>query len=595
MLTRSRAKWLAASEPENRESLGDSDDSSYSDQEPEISVNDNNSDKDNDEDSIDDHNDEDDDEESTEYNNNKRKKCSTISSTKSCYLGKDQETKLITEPPQVGKSKSKNIVTEKSGVKGGGKEANTPLSAWKLFFDDNILVKIVLYTNQKLNKIQGKYQHSRDCPMTNIEEMQVLFGLLYLAGTLKLSHTKTTDLWARDGTSPPYFKAVMSEARFRQLLRALRFDDLDTRKERSQNDKLAPIREIVDHINEKFLSLYSVHENVTIDEMMFSFKGRYSFRQYLPMKPHSYGIKTFALVDSSNYYTSFIEIYTGKQPPGPFFVDNTPKVVVQRIAKSILGTGRNITMDNWFSSIPLIDELQTSHKTTVVATLKKNKKEIPPEFLATKTRPIFSSLIGYSNGKVSSSYVPKKNKCVLVVSSMHEECKIDESTGSKQKPETIMYYNETKGGVDTVDQLRGNYTVARYSYRWPLTVFFSLMDLVGINSQIIYSENTGTELSRKSFLTEIVKNLTKPFMIKRVTIPQLSTPLRMTIKQILNISNKEVSVIVQDKSRQLCAYCPRKKNRKTTITCYSCESYICKEHTRTMCERCYMCNDSTEE
>ncbi|XP_048513985.1 piggyBac transposable element-derived protein 4-like [Athalia rosae] len=275
--------------------------------------------------------------------------------------------------------------------------------------------------------------------MTNIEEIQSLFGLLYLAGTLKLSHEKTTDLWARDGTSP-YFKAVMSEARFRQLLRALRFDDLDTRKERSQNDKLAPIREIVDHMNEKFLSLYSVHENVTIDEMMFSFKGRCSFRQYFPMK-HSYGIKTFAFIDSLNYYTSFTEIYTGKQPPGPFFVDNTSKVVVQRIAKSILGTGQNITMDNWFSSIPLIDELQTSHKTTVVATRKKNKKEIPPEFLATKTRPIFSSLIGYSDGKVLSSYVPEKNKCVLVISSMHEECKIDESTGSKQKPEIIMYYN----------------------------------------------------------------------------------------------------------------------------------------------------------
>lgn len=472
MLTRSRAKWLVASEPESRESLGDSDDSSFSDQEPEISVNDDNSDKDEDEDSVDDHDDENVDEECTDNNNNTRKKCSIVSSKQFCYLGKDQETKWITEPSQVGKSKSKNIITEKSGVKGLGKEANTPLSAWKLFFDDKISEKIVLYTNKKLDKIRGKYRRSRDCPMTNIEEIQALFGLMYLAGTLKLSHTKTTDLWTRDGTSPPYFKAVMSETRFRQLLRALRFDDLDTRKERSQNDKLAPIREIVDHMNEKLLSLYSVHENVTIDEMMFSFKGRCNFRQYLPMKPHSYGIKTFTLVDSSNYYTSFIEIYTGKQTPGPFFVENTPKVVVQRIATLILGTGRNIAMDNWFSSILLIYELQTSHKFTVVATLKKNKKEIPPEFVATKTRPICSSPIGYNNEKVSSSYIPKKNKCVLVISSIHEECKIDQSTGSKQKPETITYYNETKGGVDTVDQLRGNYTVARYSCRWPLTVFF---------------------------------------------------------------------------------------------------------------------------
>lgn len=133
-------------------------------------------------------------------------------------------------------------------------------------------------------------------------------------------------------------------------------------------------------MNDKCLKMYTLGECATIDEMMLAFKGKCSFRQYLPAKPNRYGLKVFALVDSDNYYTSQMEMYTGKQPPGPHFIDNSPSTVVKRISKSILDTGRNITMDNWFSSIPLINELQNSHRTTVVATIKKKQERAPTCF-----------------------------------------------------------------------------------------------------------------------------------------------------------------------------------------------------------------------
>lgn len=238
-------------------------------------------------------------------------------------------------------------------------------------------------------------------------------------------------------------------------------------------DKLAPIRELVDDMSRKFLDMYSVGECVTIDEMMFGFKGKCGFKQYLPMKPQSYGLKAFALVDSEIFYTSAIEIYTGKQQPGPFFIDNKPATVVKPISASILGTGRNITIDNWFSSIGVIDELQKEHRTTVVVTIKKNKRELLPEFVNPKKRSVNSSLIGYNEGKVSVSYVPKKGKCVVVVSSIYQSGTIDVNTGDQQKLEIITFFNRTKGGVDTVDQLRGSYSVARCSHRWPLTLFMA--------------------------------------------------------------------------------------------------------------------------
>ena len=44
--------------------------------------------------------------------------------------------------------------------------------------------------------------------------------------------------------------------------------------------------------------------------------------------------------------------------------------------------------------------------------------------------------------------MPKKNKVVLLLSLMHNDDKIHESTGDARIPEIITFYNKTKGGVD---------------------------------------------------------------------------------------------------------------------------------------------------
>ena len=44
---------------------------------------------------------------------------------------------------------------------------------------------------------------------------------------------------------------------------------------------------------------------------------------------------------------------------------------------------------------------------------------------------------------------PKK----MLLSTVRHDDKIDEETGSARKPECFTFYNATKGGVDTVDQM----------------------------------------------------------------------------------------------------------------------------------------------
>ena len=89
----------------------------------------------------------------------------------------------------------------------------------------------------------------------------------------------------------------MSRNRFRDLLRALRFDDKSKRGERKAKDKFAPIREIWTDFEVALRKYYSPGPNITVDEQLMPFRGRCGFLQYLPSKPDKYGLKVFWAVD----------------------------------------------------------------------------------------------------------------------------------------------------------------------------------------------------------------------------------------------------------------------------------------------------------
>ncbi|XP_071051391.1 piggyBac transposable element-derived protein 4-like [Onthophagus taurus] len=289
------------------------------------------------------------------------------SSLQPFFMGKDGVTKWNKQPyaQRVRKSKS-NILRELPGVKGVAKSALTPFQCWQLFFDDSMLTSIVENTNKSIESISNNYGRSRDAKYTNLVEMKALIGLIYLAGIHKSSRMNTEDLWNRDGTGIDMFWMTMSLQRFRFLLRVIRTDDKNTREERKQYDKLAPIREIFDSFVKNCQQHYTISEFTTVDEKLEAFRGRCGFRLYIPSKPSKYGIKIFALADAKTYYTFNQEVYVGQQPPGPYQVPNDPKNVVLRLIEPISKTGRNVTTDNWFTSYPLVEDLWQNHNLTLL-------------------------------------------------------------------------------------------------------------------------------------------------------------------------------------------------------------------------------------
>ncbi|XP_051176350.1 piggyBac transposable element-derived protein 4-like [Leptopilina boulardi] len=134
-------------------------------------------------------------------------------------------------------------------------------------------------------------------------------------------------------------------------------------------------------LNTNLSRLYKPTENLTIDEQLYPFRGHTKFTQYIPSKQAKYGIKIWWICDAANSYPLNGIIYTGKT--GDVSEKNQGERVVKELAVAYKGSSRNLYMDNFFTTLPVV-KLMLSWKLTVVGTLKKTNLIFPKIWLLAK-------------------------------------------------------------------------------------------------------------------------------------------------------------------------------------------------------------------
>ncbi|CAB3228071.1 unnamed protein product [Arctia plantaginis] len=207
----------------------------------------------------------------------------------------------------------------------------------------------------------------------------------------------------------------------------------------------------------------------------------------------------------------------------------------------------------------LISHLLKEHKLTSVGTVRKNKRQLPKAFIDSRghSAAIFWSKFAFQNDMTLVSHIPKKKKInlvffgifgffgfflkiVILMSSLHHNAEIDESTREKRKPEINTFYNTTKGGVDVADELSASYDVSRNSKKWPLTIFYAMLNMAGIKAYIIHGSNTTTIQKRRFFIKTLGRLLV-------TEIPQLPTQLRKRIREFSGEPEQESEFQVYEK------------------------------------------------
>ena len=166
---------------------------------------------------------------------------------------------------------------------------------------------------------------------------------------------------------------------------------------------------------------------MTIDEKLETFRGRCSFRQCFPSKSAKYGIKIFTSVNSRTFYTWNLEIYAWIQPKSLYKAENVPDKIVNRLIETFYNSRCNLTVSKWYASYGLAKDLPQK-KITLFGTMKKNKREQLEELVSGKKREIYSSLFGFQKNMTLVSNVPKRNKRVILLFTMHNNGAINVST-----------------------------------------------------------------------------------------------------------------------------------------------------------------------
>ena len=330
-----------------------------------------------------------------------------------------------------------------------------------------------------------------------------------------------------------------------------------------RSDKLWKVRWFLDYLKDRFQELYEVNGFVSMDESMVKFKGRLSFRQYLPLKPTKWGIKVWVMAESSTEYVSNFQVYTGRK--GGVSEKGLAHRVVMDLAGPYFGSHLSIYMDNFYSGVPLFEELK-DHGLDACGTIRSNRKGIPKK-LAAMAKHKYT----VSQKDELTFCAWQDTKTVLVLSNFHAPT----ATGTVKRrhggtiqtevtvPACLADYQRHMKGVDLLDQMVGYYQIQHQSKKWWRRLFFYFLMVSCYNSYII-ARSAGANCSGfKDWLEDLAQELVTPVTAR--SAPQCATA------PVAASAQHDCEKIYE--KRKICRECSQSKNgteARPGATVYGC-------------------------
>ena len=481
-----------------------------------------------------------------------------------------------------------NILRERSGLLPNGR-VGTIMDSFHKFFDDEMIETIMHYSNLKAA--------SKNTEMFSKEELLAYIGLSIIMGIHNDTKRSIPELWSDEGSY--HYPGTMSKHRFKDIASLITFDDKSTREEKKKIDKFAPMREIYEKLNEKLPKMFKPGANLCVDEMLSLFRGRCAFKVYQPDKPGKYGFLIRMVADCDTNYILKMDFYSGKSST----MNNSASEVVKRLISPWILSGRNITMDRYYTSVDLAESLY-QHQLTVVGTLNANRKHIPDELKIASGRDKNTSIFCFTNPDdpfppvTLQSFIPRKGKVLFFLSTQHDQEEyIDDE---KQMSVINKFYNKTKGTVDNCDQMVRQYSVKRQTRRWTMSIFATFVDIMLLNGYALFimnfpEWNENRIDRRKLFLRELAMGLIKPLVEKRAeNLNGFRMKTLSAMEKILgrDLKSKEDQITAPKQgTSQRCYKCLNeaeinhtiRKMSKCSIICDNCQKTICGKHTKKVC------------
>ena len=472
----------------------------------------------------------------------------------------------------------------------------TPYDYFKIFFDDDLMKNIAFQTN--LYSVQNE-STSVDVSSDEIEQY---IGILV---NMAIVRCPTLEMyWSKD-YRVPCVADIMDNNRFNAIKKNLHFNDNTEAKPKDDPnyDKLFKVRPVVDSVLSKCQSMVPEPDN-SVDEQIVPTKCRTSLRQYMPKKPHKWGIKIWAFCGISGMLCNF-EVYTGRGTdqrdiPGILMGGN----VVYRLTR-ILPKERNykVFFDNYFSSLNLMVMLK-EEKIWAIATIRRDRlQDAGPKLAADKELK--------KKGRGAMDHITDANSGVCVVK-WHDNSIVqlvsnysgpslgdDVRRWSKKDklftqvpcPKMVREYNAHMGGVDLCDMLLELYRVRRRTVKSYMHIFYYCVGVSIVNGWLLYRRHMDQmKVPKKKqktllkFHQGIGKGLTTanklPKNIKKRGRPSSNDLVPRLVRRPPMVANPDNATRFDkfchfadvDKAQHRCREC----SKHTRVKCIKCNVFLCQ-------------------
>lgn len=394
-------------------------------------------------------------------------------------------------------SQLKNIVvedfTEASGPVNILDKEKNEVDFLNLIFSEEIYQLLVVQTNLYAELCTATKPDDKWRPVT-MEEMKAFIGIHVVMSVIQLPTYK--QYWTTDSLFKiPSVPAIMTRDRFEKILKYFHCNDSRTNPPRGDvnHDKIHHIRPVFDSVQARLVQNYRPHKDVAIDEAMIPFRGRISYRQYLPAKPCKFGVKVWELADSSNGYVYQMQIYTGKKDTGREV--GLASRVVWDLTRILSNKKHHVYMDNYFSSPQLFQDL-LDDGLYACGTCRLNRRGWPDQLHKNCLKKVKGTSRQLQKGNlVATSWFDNRQVNLLSTNSdptvtVNIKRKKKDGTHAEVKaPQVVENYNKNMNGVDHGDQLRMQYPTSRRSKKFWKYLFWFLFDTAITCAYILMRES----------------------------------------------------------------------------------------------------------
>ena len=499
-----------------------------------------------------------------------------------------------------------------------------PLNYFNLFFTDD-LWKTITTNSNRYAAFQHRTKLEERCrPWKTLipEELRVFVGAAIYMGVHK--EPQIENYWNTNIQTGPLHTIPIhiSLCRFEQIKRYLHISDAeeDIRQGKDcTNQWWHKLEPLASALQRSFVRFYIPSSEVSVDEIMVRCFGRSLHTYKMPNKPIQQGYKIFGLADHGYLYSFLWSLRVKGLQEIVLRPELTPTgSLVRTLALTLPRRRITIYMDNYFTSVPLFEELRSCEFGAVGTT--RPHPEFPSEMKELKD--LFSKKLEWNTliAKVVRNTLClawQDNNIVLALTNIHTVHTAKDWTNRVRKrpaktstnstivrrafedlaekelpiPTFIDDYNHFMGGVDLANQFREAYELHRTTLRtwWPL--FYWLIDVICVNAYRLYVLHT-TEHSPETPLLSHLQFRTELYcQLLRYSIAVQQIQLRMTLPgQRTFGSNLPYLHILVQMPRATCVWCfyklksnrilgiqDKKALKRSCFGCQFCNVQLCKE------------------